>query len=160
MSEPNIQAILPETQNPKKEFVIQISIVLNNRFGSLTNVLKFLSSHHIEVIGISVQDKTDLSIVRFIVNDSDLTQQILAMKGFTYSTSPIVVVELYEPKHTLLDCLKVLVASEVNINFIYALNHHAHYKSLMALHTEDYLFASGVLNEAGIKVIYQPDLSR
>jgi len=160
MSKSDIQTLLTETENPKKEFVIQISIVLNNRFGSLTSVLKFLSTHHIEVIGISVQDASDLSVVRVIVNDSEQTKQILAMKGFTYSCSPIVVVELYEPKHTLLDCLKVLAGGEVNINFIYALNHHSHFKSLMALHTEDYLFASQILNEAGIKVIYQPDLSR
>ena len=57
--------------------VNQISIVLENKYGKLCEVLELLSAANIRIIAASVADTSDYGILRIIVNDPQQAYKLL-----------------------------------------------------------------------------------
>jgi hypothetical protein len=140
--------------------VRQFSIMLANRAGALAAVVKLLRASGIEVIGLSMQDSRDATVVRLVVSDPETTEQLFIEKGIQHATCELVVLSLRESGPSLLHCLETLMIAETNVDFAYALLPCPHGHSMLALHVEDYEFALAILHQSGFKLIYQNDLSR
>ena len=76
-----------------KEPVRQLSVFLHNRVGALLSVVKLLNDHDIEVLGLSVQDNVELTMVRLVVTDPDQAKTVFEADGHLCVSRPIVVVE-------------------------------------------------------------------
>jgi hypothetical protein len=140
--------------------VKQFSVLLPNRAGALAALVKLLRSQAIEVVGISVQDSRDATVARLVVTDPDSTEHIFFEKGIPHTSCELIVLSLKESGPELLPVLDTLMVAETNIDFAYSLMPSQSGHSLLALHVEDYDFATDILNKAGFKVVYQEDLSR
>lgn len=140
--------------------VRQFSVMLPNRVGALASLVKLLRSSAIEVIGLSVQDSRDATVARLVVSDPDSAEAIFCEKGIPHMSSELVVVELKEAGPGLLQCLDILMVAETNIDFAYALLPGPDGKALLAMHVEDYEFATSVLNRSGFKLLFEQDLVR
>ncbi|MBK1831063.1 acetolactate synthase [Verrucomicrobiaceae bacterium R5-34] len=139
---------------------IQFSVMLKNRAGALSSLVRLLRGDHIEVIGLSVQDSRDACVVRLVLSDPDNAMRIFMEKGIPHTTSEIAVIGLTETGGGLARALDTLRAAETNVDFAYSLMSHPEGKSLMALHLEDTHFGMSVLHNAGFKVYYEEDLVR
>ena len=139
---------------------IQFAVMLKNRAGALSSLVRLLRSESIDVIGLSVQDSRDAAVVRLVVSDPDTTMRIFMEKGIPHTTSEIAVIALTESARGLAKALDVLRAAETNLDFAYSLIPHPEGKSLMAMHLEDTQFGMSVLHNAGFKVYYEEDLIR
>lgn len=142
------------------EPVRQFSVMLQNRAGALGALVRLVRNAKIEVIGLSVQDSRDATIVRMVVSDPDSVLCLFAEKGISYTCCDMVVVALRESGVGLGACLEALMAAETNVDFAYSLMAHPDRQSLIAMHLEDYSFGIEVLVRSGFKVLYQEDLSR
>ena len=142
------------------EPVRQFSVMLANRVGAFESLMRLFQKNRIELLGISTQDSRDATVARIVVSDPDLTEQVFLEKGIPHTTSKLLVVALREASHELLECLHTLHIAETNIDFTYALLPHPEGRTLVAFHLEDYDFGTGVLHNAGFKILYQRDLSR
>ncbi|MFK7850976.1 MAG: hypothetical protein AB8D78_08365 [Akkermansiaceae bacterium] len=140
--------------------VRQFSIMLPNRVGALASLLKLLRSSSIEVIGLSVQDSRDATVARLILTDTDAAESIMCEKGIPHTLCELVVVGLRESGPSLLQCLDILMTAETNVDFAYAMLPGPEGQALLAMHVEDYDFATSVLNRSGFKMIYEEDLIR
>jgi hypothetical protein len=140
--------------------VRQFSIMLANRAGALAAIVKLLRASGIEVIGLSMQDSRDATVVRLVVSDPETTEQLFIEKGIQHATCELVVLSLRESGPSLLQCLETLMIAETNVDFAYALLPCPQGHSMLALHVEDYEFALAILHQSGFKLIYQNDLSR
>jgi len=149
-----------ETLIDHGEPVRQFSVMLPNRAGALVAMVKLLRGSGIEVIGLSMQDSRDVTIARLIVSDPDTAEQLFIEKGIPFSTCEMIVVVLRESVPNLLQCLDILMISETNMDFAYALLPCPKGESMLAMHVEDYEFATAMLHQSGFKLIYQNDLSR
>lgn len=145
-----------EPGSPVKQF----SVLLPNRAGALASLVKMLRSATIEVVGISVQDSRDATVARLVVTDPETTEQMFLEKGIPHTTCELVVVSMRESGPELLPILDNLMIAETNIDFAYALMPSPKNHSMLALHVEDYEFATTVLNQAGFKLVCQEELSR
>ncbi|WP_193214761.1 hypothetical protein [Luteolibacter marinus] len=145
-----------EPGSPVKQF----SVLLPNRAGALASMVKMLRASAIEVVGISVQDSRDATVARLVVTDPDTTEQMFIEKGIPHTTCDLVVVSLRESGPELLPVLDTLMIAETNVDFAYALMPSPKNHSMLAMHVEDYEFATTVLNQAGFKLICQEELSR
>jgi hypothetical protein len=148
------------TDLPEGTAIRQLSVFLQNRVGSLMALCKLLKDHRIEVLGLSMQDTTEMTLVRLILSDPESAGMLFIEKGIPHTDCPIVVVELSESGHRLTECLSTLLAAELNIDFCYSLLVRPGLHPLMALHCDDGDIAADVLNRAGFKVLCQGDLSR
>jgi hypothetical protein len=52
------------------------------------------------------------------------------------------------------------MTAETNVDFAYAMLPGPDGKALLALHVEDYDFATSILNRSGFKLMYEADLLR
>lgn len=142
------------------EPVKQISVMLQNRVGSLDSLLRLIETSGEDVIGLSMQDSKDATIVRIIVTDPSLVVQLFLEKGIPHTTCRMVVVAMRDPSSEMIKCMDILKAGETNVDFAYSLISHPEGRSLLALHLDDYDFGAEMLRCAGVKVLYQCDLSR
>lgn len=140
--------------------VRQFSVMLPNRVGALAAMVKLLRASAIEVIGLSMQDSRDATVARLVVSDPESAAQIFMEKGIPHATCELVVVSLREAGPSLFQCLDALMIAETNIDFAYALLPCPSGHSMLAIHVEDYEFASSILVQSGFKLLYQNDLSR
>lgn len=140
--------------------VKQFSVFLQNRVGSLDSLLRLVRHSGEEVIGLSMQDAKDATIVRLIVTDPELVGQLFLEKGIPHTTCNMVVVALREACRGLEECLKILKDGETNVDFAYSMLSHPGDYTLLAFHLGDHFFGAEILRNAGVKVMYQGDLSR
>lgn len=140
--------------------VRQFSIMLPNRVGALASLVKLLRGSSIEVIGLSVQDSRDATVARLILTDTDVAESIMCEKGIPHTICELIVVALKEAGPGLLQCLDILMTAETNVDFAYAMLPGPEGQALLAMHVEDYDFATSVLNRSGFKLMYEEDLVR
>jgi hypothetical protein len=149
-----------ETTTPAGTPVKQLSVFLHNRVGALMSLVKLLSEHHIEVLGLSLQDTTELALVRLVVSDPETTEMLFIEKGIPHVVFRVTVVELRETEHSLIKALSSLLSAEINIDFSYALFVRPAQNPVFVLHLDSPDVGAEVLSSAGFKVLTQEDLSR
>jgi hypothetical protein len=140
--------------------VRQLSVFLQNRVGALLSLVKLLKDHHIEVLGCSLQDSIDLTLVRLIVSDPDSAKNLFDEQGHPCAIKTVVVVALEEGAPDLCHALASLLAAEINIHHSYPLLVRHQDKPLLALCVEDGEVGEEALRKTGFSVLCQNDLSR
>jgi len=140
--------------------VRQISVFLPNRPGALLSVVKLLGDHHVMVLGISVQDSIDTTVVRLVLSDPELVETLFIERGIPYGSTEVVALELAEGAAGLAGCLQALLNAETNIHFVYPILTRPNGRSALVLCLEDNEFGRSVLLKEGYKIIHQEDLSR
>jgi hypothetical protein len=140
--------------------VRQIAVFLQNQVGTFLSIVKLLNDHHVEVLGLSIKESTDATIIRLLVSDPDTVIALFMERGIPFSTTDLIVVDLRSGAEGLADCLQALQEAETNINFAYPVLSQPNNRSALALSVEDTEFGGNVLLEAGFTLLYQEDLSR
>lgn len=149
-----------ETATPAGTPVRQLSVFLHNRVGALMSLVKLLTEHRIEVLGFSLQDTTELALVRLVPSDPESAEMLFIEKGIPHIVFPVTVVELNETEKNLSHALSALLAAEINIDFSYPLFVRPSQRPLLVLHLDSPDIGTEVLAKAGFKVLMQEDLSR
>tara|TARA_R110000850_G_scaffold6593_21_gene25495 strand:- start:376 stop:846 length:471 start_codon:yes stop_codon:yes gene_type:complete len=138
----------------------QIAVFLPNRPGAFVAILDLLRGNYVVVLGLSVQDSIDNTVVRLVVSDPDSVETIFMERGIPYNSTELVVVELQNGAEQMPDCLRALLNAETNIHFIYPLLTQPNGRAALALCVEDNHFGQTILSKAGYKILRQEDLSR
>ena len=155
------ESILPATaQKFDGPRVRQFSVFLQNKVGALLEVVKLLNLHMVDVVGLSVQDSTDSSIVRLVASDPETVAELFRDNDIPFGVCEMVVVEMDEVATGLAGLLASLLAAEVNIYFSYPLLTRPNHRAALALHVEDHECAASVLAGDGFKLLSQADISR
>jgi len=145
---------------PRGGAIRQLSVFLQNRVGALMALTRLLRDHSIEILGLSMQDTTEMTLVRLVLSDPDGAGMLFIERGIPHTDCKIIVVELTESNRRLTECLAALLEAELNIEFCYPLLVRPGLHPLLALHCDDVEIAADVLHRAGFKVLCQEDLSR
>ncbi|MDF1755715.1 MAG: hypothetical protein P1U89_23195 [Verrucomicrobiales bacterium] len=140
--------------------VRQLTLLLDNRIGALLSIVDLLKNNHFVVLGLSVRDAIDATVVRLIVSDPDSVGTLFMEKGIPFNTTELIVVELSEGASQMSDCLRTILNAETNIHFIYPMLTRPNGRSAIAMCVEDNDFGIQILNEAGFKTLSQDELSR
>lgn len=137
----------------------QFSIMLENRPGSLADLVRLLKEADIEVLGISVGDSVDVTVVRLVLSAPDSAEPLFVERGIPYLRSDLVLVEI-DGVSAFADCLQTLRAAETNLHFSYALMSQPRGRPVLALAVEDVDFAAAVLNRQGFRTLLEEDIVR
>lgn len=140
--------------------VRQLTVFLPNRIGALLSIVDLLKRNHFIVLGLSVKDAVDATVVRLIVSDPDSVETLFIEKGIPCNATELMVVELPEGACQMAECLRELLNAETNIHFIYSILTRPNGRSAIAMCVEDNDFGLEVLNKAGYKTLSQDELSR
>lgn len=160
---PSSDISLPHAHSPPvraEEPVHQLSVFLHNRVGALLSLVRLLKENDIEVLGLSVQDSVELTLVRLVVTDPGAAATVFEAEGHSCASKPIVVVELTQGAHDLGHALSALLTAEINIHHAYPLMVRPQARPLLALYVDDYEVGGECLAKCGFKVLCQAELSR
>lgn len=150
---------LASTTNARSP-VRQISVFLHNQVGALLALVKLLNENDIEVLGLSLQDSIDLTLVRLVVTDPESAKDLLDEHGYSCAIKSVVVVVLTDGAPDLGHALAALLTAEINIYHSYSLLVRHEGRPLLTLCVDDGDVAEEALRKSGFRVMAQGDLSR
>jgi len=143
----------------RPDAVRQFSVFTANRLGRLHDLAKLLSSRNVHILGLTVLDTTDSSILRVVVDDPDQARELMLVNGFPFTESELLVVEL-DSATKLTDLMAALLEAELNINYLYSFIPYPEGKPVLGLSMEDNDMAEQVLKRHQFRVLRQIDISR
>ena len=142
----------------RSDAVKQFSVFTPNRLGRLHDLMALLGAHDVHVLALMVLDTTDSAIIRFVVDDPDRARDLLVEKGFPFTESELLAVEVEVQR--LNELVTALLGAELNINYLYSFIPHPQGKSIMGLSMEDNELAESVLTRHQFRILKQSDISR
>lgn len=143
----------------KAEAVTQFSIFTANRLGQLHDLVQLFGSHGVHILGLTVLDTTESSIIRCVVDDPEQARDLLHQNGFAFTEAKLLVVAV-DSATELHNVMSALLEAELNINYLYSFIPHPHGQSMLALSMEDNEIAEKVLQQHQFKTLKQTDISR
>jgi len=151
---------MPETAREQTDpRIIQISVFLPNRLGSLRQAMQRLETAEVRILGLNVMDSADHAVVRVVVDRPAKATAALRDAGYGSCESELLCVEVPPGgRSSIQKVLGALVGAEVNIMYVYVLLARIDGKGLLALQTDDSAAAERVLRARGFTLAHQDDL--
>jgi hypothetical protein len=98
----------------------QISVFLENKLGTLAEVLATLTQHNINIRAMSVGETADFGILRFIVNQPEEVAKILRNANIAVRITPVLSMVLDDNPGRLLEKIQKISDAGINIEYFYA----------------------------------------
>jgi hypothetical protein len=101
--------------------VKQISIFMENKSGSLLNILKLLRDNGISIVISNISDTADFGIYRIICNDTEKAFKILREKNVNVTLSDVHAIRLKDNKvGAAADVMTLITEAGVGIKYMYS----------------------------------------
>jgi hypothetical protein len=97
----------------------QLSVSLDNVPGSFSTISEILGREGVNIRAISVADTSDISTVRFVVDDPAKAKNILVGNGHTPKETEVLAVEIPDHPGAVNAVLKPLKAANINVHYLY-----------------------------------------
>lgn len=133
--------------------VKQISILLENRVGSLIEMTELLEKYQINIRAITVSDTAKFGILRLIVDKPEECARALESENLTISVTNVLAVALNDKPGGLSTVLKLLSENGISIEYVYAYVSHSTSDACVILKVGDNEFGEKVLRDHGIKLL-------
>lgn len=99
----------------------QLSILIENKPGTMSEVTQALADEGVSIKAFSMNDTSDFGILRIIVDNEELGQKALADHGFGFTVTEVLAVELEDETGALNSLLDTLHEKNYNVNYIYSM---------------------------------------
>ncbi len=139
--------------------VRQFNVFLENRLGALLNVVRRFETTDIRIVSLTVVDSADCAIIRMVLSDPERALEIFEHASLPYTESDLLVVQLPEGDHPLLQICKALLAAELSIHYAYPLLVGPQGHPALALKVEDIDTAASFLQQRGFVLFSEGDLA-
>src|ERR1700679_3893361 len=74
--------------------VTQFSVFLENRVGQLRDVFRMFEGSKVRIVGLTISDSADCSILRLLLSHSEQGREILTNNKHAFAENELLVVEL------------------------------------------------------------------
>ena len=98
----------------------QLSVLLENKPGSLKHICRLLADNQIDISTLSVADTKDFGILRLIVKEWEKATRVLTDAGFGVTVTGVVAVEVEDRPGGMCQILDTLDRYAINVEYLYA----------------------------------------
>ncbi len=143
--------------------VPQVSVFLDNRPGSLSELMAHLDRNKIKVFALSISDAGEFGLVRMIPEDQALTTRILEDADFNLAKSKKnieVIVVVISDRDRVSKITHILSENGLNIDYAYSSAVHLDGKFALVLRVSDLAMAEKTLRANNITVLSLEDIKR
>ena len=138
--------------------VRQYNVFVENRVGNLLSVVRHFETTDIRIVSLTVVDSADCAVIRLVLSNPERALEIFERAGLPVTESDLLVVQLPEGDHPLLQICKALLAGEIGINYAYPLLVGPQGSPALALHVENIETAATNLRQSGFVLFSEGDL--
>ncbi len=139
--------------------VTQFSVFLENRVGVLLEVVRAFQGSKVKIVGLSISDSADCCIIRLILSHPEQGREILGLSKKAFAENELIVVELPNSPHAMVDLCSALIQAEINIHYAYPLIVHPRGRSAMVVHVDNIEQAGVTLHAEGFDILCEADLT-
>jgi hypothetical protein len=139
--------------------VTQFSVFLENRVGQLHEVFRAFHGSKVKIVGLTISDSADCSILRLLLSHPEQGREILSLHKLAFAENELLVAELPAGPASLVDLCTSLLRAEINIHYAYPLIVHPHSRPALAMHIDNMEQASVTLHAMGFEILSEADLS-
>lgn len=136
----------------------QLSVLVENKPGSLMEVTSRLTEAHVNIRAVANFDVPDFGILRMVVDKPEEAKEYLTTRGYVVSVHEVMGVELEDKKGNLNQMLSILAEGKLNINYIYSFVIRDGRAPVMVFQTDDYEKATQILKKYNVKIVEEDDL--
>lgn len=131
----------------------QISVVLKNVPGTLAEMSEVLGKEGINIRAISVADTSEVSTVRFVVDDTAKALRILSSHGYTVYETDVLAVETPDHPGGLTAVVKPLKDAHINVLYLYPYLGRASDQAIVILGVDKIKEAEKVLKRNWVHIL-------
>ena len=136
----------------------QVSIFVENKTGSMAEVLDILGNNNIDLNALSIADTTDFGILRLIVSDPNKAEKILKENGMVVKLTDVIAVGIEDKPGSLSKILDILKNNAIEIDYMYAFIGKSNTGALVILKLSDPAKATELLKSNSIQVVYASEI--
>ena len=116
----------------------QISVFLENKKGSLSEITRILAENNVNLRAISIAESDDYGVVRIIADNAEKATSILRENECIFSLTPVTVVAVPDEPAGLSQLLNLLAEGGIDIQYMYSLFTHQNGKAYMVFRVAEY----------------------
>ena len=139
--------------------ITQFSVFLENRVGQLLEVVRAFHGSKVKIVGLTISDSADCSILRLVLSHPEQGREILSLNKLAFAENELLAVELPAASQSLADLCASLLQAEINIHYAYPLIIHPHGRCAVAMHIDNIEQASVSLHSMGFEILCEADLT-
>ncbi len=136
--------------------VPQVSVFLDNRPGSLSEVMSHLDKNQIKIYALSIAEAGEFGLIRMVTENPQKASQILENADFNLAKSKKnteVTAILITEKNPLAQITKILGEHDLNIEYAYSSAVHFDGKFVLVLRPKEAEEAEKTLKDKGITIL-------
>jgi len=138
----------------------QFCVILENRVGSLHELMRHLERDDLRIVALSIVDTVDVAIARVLLDQVERGRELVQFSGFAFFENDVIGVELSDVPQPIAAVCSALLRAEVNVNYMYPLLMQRSGRKCVAIHVDDVDAAISVLNELGFHVLTENDIAQ
>lgn len=100
--------------------ILQLSVFIENKSGTLVRVLKLLKEARIQIIASTVADTLDYGIYRIICSDPSKAYSILKEAGINVALSDVFAIQLDDQPGCAADAVEIFSKEGISIAYMYS----------------------------------------
>lgn len=136
----------------------QLSVFIENKSGTLLQILELLKSAGIQLVATNIVDTMDYGICRIIATNPRLACTILQEAGMSANLNEVFAIELDNHPGSAADAIAAFAQEGVGIVYLYSFLLGG--KGILIFRTDNAERASDIIKESHLKAISEEDLSR
>ncbi|QDT33400.1 acetolactate synthase [Thalassoglobus polymorphus] len=136
----------------------QFCVFMENRVGSLHQLLKQIEQHDLRILALSVVDTVDFAVARIMVDEPDRAREIFDLADLNFIENDILGVELPDEAQPFVSIFLALVSAEINISYTYPLLYRRNGRGAIAVYVDDVDQAGSILRDQGHQLLSEKDL--
>ena len=102
--------------------LLQISVLLENRAGSLSSIAGTLQETDVNILAFSIAEAEGFGVVRLIVDDPAKACEHLRGAGFAVTETRMIALSMFDEPGGLYEISRMLGDLDVNMEYAYAFN--------------------------------------
>jgi hypothetical protein len=136
----------------------QFGIFMENRVGTLHELLRHIERHDLRVIALTIVDSVDFSVCRLMLNNYERASELFKLSDFKFFETDLIGVELSKDAQPFVKVCLALLQAELNIHYTYPLLYRPNGRDSIALSVDDVEMGIRTLSEKGHRIITENDL--
>ncbi len=136
----------------------QFIVFLENRVGSLHDLLRRVERDDLKIVALSILDSADCAVARIIVNNYERAHELLTFANVTMFETDVIGVLLPEADQPHTAVLGSLMSAELNVQYVYPLMYRRNGRGAIAVYVSERDEALRVLRERQYTLVTEDDL--
>jgi hypothetical protein len=143
-----------------KDYIIrQISVFIDNRPASLSEMARCLADKNINLRALSLAETRDFGTTRIIVADVDACSEVLKVAGFHFIETDVLAVEVADRPGGMADVLECIANEHISVEYAYAMIEKREESAVIILRVDNIGKAIMALRKRNIRLLTREDVA-